>query len=319
MADQEDLNALIAGDNDLAERDLRAANLTSLDLAGRDFQGAHLEKANFSHSNLSGSTISNAKLTSANFSACNMQGIKLTATSVFACDFQKADLTGSDLSRSHFSRTNMNGSIIIGADFRNCHINEGSTFDGVVSDETTLFDGATIFRPLARDPAFRFYSVERGKLVRKSIVDDRPSPFSSPAIAEVLSALNRAEKALREAIDAQPSAEFHGGIGHNGPPFDSALLQEESAEIFRALSTIAVEARKVEPDTEEISSANGRIAQFSSKIGEWASKKASIFSDELARELGKQAADIKLWIGLWLVASGQLTTLVEIVARVFAK
>lgn len=172
MADEEDLRALRQGEVDMARRDFRDAELAGLDLSGRDFEGAHLERANARNANFSGANLTNAQLMNLKAEGAQFVGAVATSTSFFGLNLEGADLTKANFSRSHFSQVNFTGAKLLGADFRNAVINEGTTFENCETDESTLFDGATVFRPTARQSAFRYYTVERGKLVRKPDVKD---------------------------------------------------------------------------------------------------------------------------------------------------
>ncbi|WP_269713913.1 pentapeptide repeat-containing protein [Caulobacter sp. NIBR2454] len=179
MADEQDLEDLKRGDVDMARRDFRNTELSGLDLSNRDFSGAHLERAI-----ATGANFTNAKLTGAHTLGLNAQGgdfSRATAIgSVFhSVDFRNASFRGANFSRSHFSKTNLAGANLVGADFTKAVFNDGTTLEGCEVDETTRFDGARIFRPLARQPAFRFYHVDRGVLVRNPMTTDADKPHQA--------------------------------------------------------------------------------------------------------------------------------------------
>jgi uncharacterized protein YjbI with pentapeptide repeats len=167
MADSDDLEELLRGNTDMARRDLRGANLSGLDLSGRDFTAAHLEKvlaekANFSEAKLSGLHSRGMAAPAANFN-----GVVAEGTVFFGMNLRGTSFRDAKLAASHFSGTNFDGADLVGADFRRAVINEGCNFENAIVDSTTRFEGAAIFRPLARQDAFRFYRVERGVLVRR--------------------------------------------------------------------------------------------------------------------------------------------------------
>jgi hypothetical protein len=335
-------------------------------------------------------------------------------------------------------------------------ISEGTTFENCATDKSTLFDGAAIFRPIARQSAFRFYRVEGGKLVRKQETEDVPTEgldkraphFSSPqgeatfdysnhdgkaffgegdwlfetkwsraggdsihlyndppsikgiaiargasSISEITSATvhaldftsrarspregqvaiventngymiaiqlldvlseghgdgqdhitvrysiltdrsrdfsthteevhaltkKRAEAfrqidALKEAFErAQPqerSDASHGGIGHNDPPEETPLEHEEHQKAIDALTEIRNELGKDQPDTVVLSEGSKTLARISSRIALWVARKADMFADEFVKQAGKSLADAKLFVGGWLIISGQLDKLI---------
>jgi len=278
MADSDDLAALLSGNNDLVGRDLRSVEMEGFNLAGRDFEKSHLEKSNFSRGILSGSKFDQAHLSHVNFSYSDLHEIKMTQTAVTFVDFSNAILTGSDFSRSHFAGSNFNGALLSAANFTGCHINEGNTFEDSIADESTIFDDVTIFRPLARNPVFRFYKVERGKLVRKNADETSVLPTSKPIeFTNALTEINRTEIAIRSALAVLPLDDGLQGIGHNRPPLEHALTTEEVEQVLETLRILSKEI--ISPDVNSIivQEAKSKLAENSSKIGVWVSKKADIF------------------------------------------
>lgn len=312
MADADDVDALLSGDNDLAERDLRGADFQGLDLTVRDFRGAYLEKANLSGANLSHSILSRARIGQAKFVRSILKEADVRQTSLYSVDFSNADLSEAKFNGSLFAKTNLDHAILTGADFSGCNFQDGTTFDGALSDETTKFDGATIFRPLAKNAAFRFYKVERGKLVR--LEEAETSSFSSVAsdIANALPLIRTTQAALASALSTRPDPQAIG-IGHNGPPTDSALADEEAADLKDALSILDEQIASKNPNQQVIAENTRKLQDHSLRVSDWISKRLDIFSDEFARSLGKGAGDIRLWIGMWIVLSGHLSKLIELI------
>lgn|GEM_PF-1785113 len=326
MADAEDLEALIKGENDLAERDLREADLSGMNLRGRDLSGAHLQKANLRSADLSEANLNGASIAFLQAQGANLTGAKIAQTAIVGVDFTRANFQSADLSRSHFAGVCLDEADLRGADFRNSFLKEGTTFTDAISDESTLFDGATIFRPLARLGAFRFYKVERGKLVRLPPETQIPSQTSPQILPEtlnsqsILGAIAKAEQAIREAAAANPPAfPETPGIGHNQPPADAALKPEEVADALRALRVIRVEIGKPEPDVEQLRDSQQRLRTHEETISQWAVGKADIFAEAFAKSLGKEAAKAHFWVGIWLVASGYLNQLAELLLAILGR
>lgn len=178
MADEQDLVELNSGDMDMARRDFRGADLSDMDLHDRDFTGAHLEAANVRGADFSGGTLQGAH--TLNMQAPNANLDRVTApNSVFVnVNFNRSSMRGGRFDGCHFTQVDLRGADLRGASFRNAHFNEGTNLDDALTDKDTIFDGATILRPLARQPAFRFYRVERGVLVRQEEI--------VPSVAEAL-------------------------------------------------------------------------------------------------------------------------------------
>lgn len=319
MADEIDFEAARSGDKDLARRDLRGAHLEKADLSGVDLTGAHLKRAHLNGADLSGSTLKGAHLMEANMNGANLAGITAPSTVFFAVSLVGADLRGSNLSECHLSQSNLNSADLRGANLRETSLNEGTDFTDAIVDETTIFDGAHILRPMASQNAFRFYDVERGMLVRRK---DGPRPDiasskSAPPIKD--NARDEVTKRIRELLDAlaplKLSEEFNSlspGRGHNNPPEPTPLEHTEFEDLTTTLSTLTVELHQNDIRPEVISDGAEKVDRASSKIAAWVARKADLAADECAKQLGKSLADARVWMATWLMISGKLTALVEL-------
>ncbi len=217
MADEEDMHDLLQGERDMARRDFRQAELSQLDLSERDFSGAHLEHARLDGANLSKSILSQSKLAGANAEGANLTSARAEGTNFFNVNLRHADLKNVNFSHSHFTRTDFTGADLRGANFGNAHFLEGSTFDDCETDETTLFEGVSIFRPLSRLPAFRFYEVQRGQLIRKrNIAEVKNSTTNAMPSGEVSAPSNLPVFDLDLVADAPVTSDDWGAIGGHG-------------------------------------------------------------------------------------------------------
>lgn len=171
----------------MARRDFRGADLSDLDLRNRDFTGAHFDKANARGADFSGSTLQGAHTVGMQAPSANLARVTAPSSVFVNVDFNKANLREGGFDRSHFTKVDLRGADLRGTSFRNAHFNQGTDLDGALTDSETVFDGATILRPLARQPAFRFYRVERGVLIRNEgsptdvAESSGPQPGSAPA------------------------------------------------------------------------------------------------------------------------------------------
>ena len=313
MADSDDLNAALSGDKDLAGRDLRGANLSGKDLRNADFTKARMNDVNLDGANLSGAILSGASL----FGASARRSILIDAT-IFATVFQSTDFSDSVCRGARFEACAFGGeSIFSGADLRGasieyCSVQEGARFEGSVVDGTTRFENTEIVRKLAADATFRYYRVERGKLVRRddtesnTIVDvDSSRTLASLAAQEVLRELEK----LRASNEWSPPAS--AGLGHNNPPEPTPVNREEIAEIITAVTEIGSAVKSVSPSLAQIEKNIETVERSANKIAAWVARKADLASDEFAKQLGKTLADGRLLLAAWLAASGKLTTLIE--------
>jgi len=319
MADQEDLKALLDGDNDLAQRDLREADLSGQNLIGRNFEQAYLQKSNFSTAVLRGANFNQAKTLGMIASNADMSGIKAPSTVFHGVNLRGANLSQADLNRAHFTKVDLSETDLRGANFKNSVFNEGTTLDGATTDSSTLFDGASIFRPLARQEAFRFYKVERGKLVRRHepITEEIQDPEVLSKKSAALNAIAQVEAALQVAVAAPSPTSSEIGIGHNGPPSEAALSPVDIEQSYAALQALRIQIVAERPDTTVIARQAETLGAYSSVIGKWAVEKADLFATEFVKSLGKEVATAKFWVGAWLIVSGQLSTLLEIITRMF--
>ena len=315
MADPEDLAALMRGEQDLVQRDLRGANLAGASLESRDLRGAYLQKADFSSANLSGARFSGAHLAHASFELATLHRADLSSTAISFARFNGANLTEANFARSHFSKSDLSNADLRGANFAKSVINEGTSFKDAVSNDRTMFDGATIFRPLAREHAFRFYRVERGVLVRIDAVEETNM---SPLEGSLLQMIGDAEAALRAAsVATPPTSSESPGIGHNQPPPEAALTEEEVQTAFTTLRTLRVEVQSDQPDRKVIAEGRSRLEEWAAAIGIWVAGKAEMFTEEFAKTLGQEAAKARTWFGLWLVVSGQFQHLAHAILAAF--
>jgi hypothetical protein len=317
MADDLDLEAAKAGEKDLARRDLRYAMLEQFDLQGVDLTGAHVEHARFVGANLVASTLEKANLMNADMSGANLSKIVAPSTVFFQVNLEAAILNGANVSRSHFTGAKLKGADLRNADFRRAHLNDGTDFTDCIVDETTLFDGAQIIRPMARLPAFRFYEVDRGILVRLKDGPKEAEGMAAPAprdptrddvakrIADLLESL--APMQLPDEASHIPA-----GMGHNNPPEPTPLDFGTREDLTVALTALAVELQQDELKTETVSVGAEKVERAAYKIASWVARKADLAADECVKQLGKTLADGRVWIGAWMVISGKLAALAEV-------
>jgi uncharacterized protein YjbI with pentapeptide repeats len=342
MADEFDLKALHDGDKDLARRDFRAADLTGLDLRGVDLSGAHLEQAN-----IAGSDLSNCRLVQAQTLGMKAPGVKLVeaqvaGTVIFNVNFAGADLRSSTFMSSHITNSNLTGADLRGADFRDAVFNEGTTLEGCVVDENTLFDGASIFRPLARQEAFRFYRVDRGKLVRKpddeiasnSQPPTRDGASSNPEMAvaapvgitdsadatvirgddrsKVVAAVDAALLSLAKIPFGEDGEQPVAGIGHNNPPQEIPISREEYRELVSALQGVRAEVQKDVPVEKSLTEASSSLARVVPKVCAWAGHKLDVAAEEFAKSAGKSLGGAPFVVAAWLTAIGEVGHVLDI-------
>lgn len=332
MADDIDLHDLLSGDADMVGRDFKNADLGGANLQGRDFSRskfgqASLEDADFSGSNLTGAFFHSASLKrakfqdihakGANFSRTNAEGASFVGATLIAAVFSRASLKDADLTGANCARANFTD-----ADLR-----------GAITSEATNFEGAIASRSVARQPAFRYYKVERGNLVKKTEDElaAEPHRVNTASIISGDEVGDQGEISIRDAALGQIGTllrsldppdlatapeHLHGGIGHNQPPEPIPLNEDERQTLLRSLLDLQVELHRDEVRPEIVKEATAQISNVGAKIAGWVAQKANLAAEEMAKEVGKTLGDARLWLAWWLTLSGQLESVVAAVLRV---
>lgn len=272
MADLVDLKSLSDGEQDLVHADFRAANLRGSALDRKNFSGAKfdeadLEGADFSRSTLVRASFIKAKMSDANFTGCNA-----SQTGFVWADFRRANFRDANFSGAIFNRCDLSGADLRGADFQGVQLVENVTIEGVVIDETTKFDGASILRPMIRNPAFKYYELVRGKLVRRASGAPEP-PGATDELAlgasrlELERALDESASTLQKIEEIMPTEPApHGAIGHNGPPVEFALSREDIYDLKDHLVALRGNVYANNLDAAQVERSKSFLGKYGSKI-----------------------------------------------------
>lgn len=317
MADEEDIRALRDGNSDLVRRDFRDAELQGLSLRDRDFTQAHLERSNLSRSDLTAGNFSQANIAHANLSFATL-ALSFFQGSIFGVNFTGADLRGAIFSRCLFTQSNFANADLRGTDFSHSQIQEGTTFEGAIVDETTRFDGVGILRATARQDAFRFYAVDRGTLIRKPERTEESVSSSKEQVREQL--VRQIDALTAELQRLGPVAETgaaHAGMGHNNPPEAIPVDKQEHAALQAALATLKEQATAAEPDSSRITDAQSRLVEIGGKILRRLASHADTAAEEFAKGLGKNLSDPLRLAAAWTLFSGGLSTVVSLARSYF--
>jgi len=308
------LQRLNRGTKDLARRDLRDEIFDELQLFGVDLTGAHVERSSFRGANLSEATLMEAQTLATNFENANLNKLKARASVFVGVRFAGATVTEAEFEYSHFTQSVFKGANLKGANFREARFRDGTDFSDAIIDETTMFDGSHILRQLAAQDAFRYYDVERGVLVRRK---DGPRALQAeqPRRDSKLIEAERRIKELLNTLAPLTQTETAGpqiGMGHNNPPEPTPLERPEFVELTETLSTLAVELHREDIRQGIITAGVEKVDRASSKVAAWVARKADMAADECAKQLGKSLADARVWMAGWLMISGKLTAIVEL-------
>lgn len=162
--------------------------------------------------------------------------------------------------------------------------------------------------------------------LRFAIQTDRSTDFSPFAstfddrqalVDQLLAAAADAERALQ----AVPTGEDIGGadvfgIGHNQPPAEFAITENDRAETLAAIATVRQETVSASPSTSRLRAAGQTIARVAGKVAKWIGGKADAAADEFAKTVGKAAGVVVVGgIAAWLTLQGKLTVLVDILGK----
>lgn len=108
----------------------------------------------------------------------------------------------------------------------------------------------------------------------------------------------------------------HGGLGHNNPPPEYRLTDDDLAVVKEEASAIRYQLNQKAPDVGQVAHSTGRLK----KIADCALQKIDIAADEFAKAFGKKAGELAptailgglLWIG---GVFGHLWNVVVLVAQ----
>jgi hypothetical protein len=320
VADPTDIAALNAGEKDLVNADFRGATLAGLSLSHRDFSGAKFDHAELPRTNLRRSILTRASFTQTNLSGANLDGCIATSTSFVHTNFDKAVLINASLRGAIFNNSNLCQADLRGADLQNVRLVEDNDLTGAVADETTRFDGAHVLRPMIKNPVFRFYRLERGRLIRKSEEESGEKPDASNIELARLGArepIIRARETLASIRQQQGVSAKDGLIGHNNPPGGSALTARELDEVGSALNELSAEIESQSPNFDKIGAAKNVLRNTGNKIIEWVGKHQKFFFEEFFKEAGKNAAKPHVLATAYLIFSGQLSQIIQLITELF--
>lgn len=93
---------------------------------------------------------------------------------------------------------------------------------------------------------------------------------------------------LRDMDELQfelPKDGKHGGIGHNQPPSDLRITEEDTAKVLEAIVVIQTELTKAEPDAKEVVKSTSLLQSIWNGL----TKHASMTAEEFSKNFGKAA------------------------------
>lgn len=143
---------------------------------------------------------------------------------------------------------------------------------------------------------------------------DRLLSSPGPNLAGAREAANRVEAALAvlDQVEQLIPPLLGAGTGDRNastakPPLDESQISELRAELLAVKRELAGNR-----NLNHIAHDHGeKIGHFSVTIGKAAEKACFAFAEEFGKKLGEQVASAKVWAGLYLVLSGQLSHLLN--------
>lgn len=228
MADSEDLKLLESGSRDLSRCDFREADLSGLDLKGRNLTHCLLEKAicnntDFSGSDFTGAQVSFMKAPGAIFDNCKMVG-----THFGYVDLSNSSLRNTKATGAQFQNCNLNSANLTGAHFRGGNINQDTTLEAVIADDTTDFEDVTVLRATSRNDLFRAYDFVEGRLKRRT--------------ERTIDAAVALEGNLEEqSVPHSDGTQFSDGTGYSVPASDRMVRFNHNEPDYQRV-TVALES-----------------------------------------------------------------------------
>ncbi|MEM8695939.1 MAG: guanylate kinase [Pseudomonadota bacterium] len=142
----------------------------------------------------------------------------------------------------------------------------------------------------------------------------KPSTAASDERDEIIGRIRDLERALDQAILVAPKLNSTPGIGHNEPPLDQAMTNSEISTLKQDISEIEENVLR-QNNWERLQAAAARLQLKALEIAEWAADKIDVFAGEFAKSLGQEAGKLRFWVGAWLIVSGKLSALIEIIQK----
>jgi hypothetical protein len=117
----------------------------------------------------------------------------------------------------------------------------------------------------------------------------------------------RRRQILRDLDELQfmlPKGGRHGGLGHNQPPSDQRITEEESARAFEAIDVIRIELEKVEPDAKAVVESTGWLQSILQSLAKHLDTATGEFATNFGRTAGIAAGTaVGAVIGTGLLAT----------------
>lgn len=306
MADQDDLDHLKSGSLDLVRCVLDGADLSGMDLQSRDFQHARLKATNFSGANLLGAKLLGASHSHANFSRANLSGVKFDGA-IFGLNFTGANLTGATFS-GILHKCTFVGANICGANFQKVTLQEGCSFDNVVFDENTNFEGTKSERPYLKTKMLFGYSLERGVLKKTGAQEMSLDAASSDAVTSL-------DEGIRLLSQVPLSGASAGLIGHNMPPPEFQISKSERdnaiAEFTSARETILAGTS----ESSQLLIAKNHAITIGKAALVWTGTKIDIAASEFAKSFGSTLGSKTGQIMWTLYLSGAMDKIVAALSK----
>lgn len=103
----------------------------------------------------------------------------------------------------------------------------------------------------------------------------------------------------------------HGGVGHNNPPPEYQLTNEDLAVVAKEAAIIRIELNQKAPDVAKVARSTGRLK----KVIDWLAKKSDLAAEEFVKAFGKKTGE---WAGtavisMLLIGSGLLPHLWNVI------
>ncbi|MBJ3784437.1 hypothetical protein [Devosia sediminis] len=119
-----------------------------------------------------------------------------------------------------------------------------------------------------------------------------------------------------QAFDSSPKTLEHGGMGHNMPPPDILVDEQSRSDALQALRSLQdLQDTRDGTAFAKVVEAGQLLLKAAQALWSWIEPRFGKFADSFADTLGKTAASKTWLLSVMMVATGQLTKVVELVGQ----
>lgn len=309
MADSIDLELLKSGELDLSRCDFRDAKLDGMDLRGRNFSHTLFERASCEGTRFDGSDFQGAQVSFIKAKNAVFDGCKLLHLHFGYADLQGASFKGAVADRTRFQHAKLDGANLEGTLMRGGAIDADTTLIDAFSDEDTDFEGLQVLRPTSRDPLFKDYDFDKGKLhLRTRNAGSAEANTPNKMLSDSLKGQPESSAKKRSQVPPPAFPESVGEAEFNYSNYDGRAVIGEGQTAFETrwsnasnssinvyndpseIRGIAIAPEATSPEEVTVASIAG--LDFSSRIRKPREGQVVVFENTAGRYLAVQIVDV---------------------------